>query len=180
MLKIDKTLYQDLRHLPFYKDYLDPYRWALPRLGGACESVLDYGCGVGHLLSLMKEEDCLPDEYYGADLDPENLSKCRSILGGRHTHWILPPEYPRETYSCVVSIGVLCFSYDFMATITDLRQKTSEKLIFDYIRDDLWANANQGTVSFNREEIYLVFSKAKHIEFEHLVGSVCDMVFVEF
>lgn len=176
MEKIEKISYQDISCLRLYKDIPELFNWVAKRVG-YCESLLDYGCGRGHLYGVLNSNHILPENYVGVDIKKEHVQFCQGLYPD--ASWVLSEDLLPDTSECVVSIGTLCFSYDFLATLSDLRSRANERLIFDYVRDDLLP-CGVKFISCNRSEIYLIFQNVRHIEFEHIPGSLCDVVYIEF
>lgn len=105
-------------------------------------SVLDYGCGIGLLLSHLRST--IGDvDYTGLDITPSFVESCRSRLGDHGRFELIEPEQPiASRHDIVVSSGVFNLkssaddveSLDYVERrIGELLEACNEVLICDFL-----------------------------------------------
>lgn len=71
---------QDYARAPDDAPWAPLWLWLASRLGG--ESVLDLGCGPGHLASLLQGRQLPPNRYLGVDFSAEAIRQARERAPG--------------------------------------------------------------------------------------------------
>jgi SAM-dependent methyltransferase len=106
-----RTFGNDFRSLGFNQQASQSKRFAaLCELGDFTgQRVLDVGCGLGHFIDYLQENDRVPD-YTGVDITPEFIEQAKTRLAGRKNCRFEVADtlefQPASSYDYVVASGI--------------------------------------------------------------------------
>ncbi len=79
------------------------------RIFGRKAVILDFGCGTGHLVSVLKDRGLMNYHIVGIDLSPKAIEVCRERYP-EHT-WIVGGinEVPAQSFDFALAFGPMCY-----------------------------------------------------------------------
>ena len=128
-------------------------QWALKKMGGMFDSVLDIGCASGRMVELLK---CYTEQlsYTGVDISVENIERARTAYPEAEFYLANGLDFnPNTTFSLVNATGVCQHEPHFDVLIRRMVEMSSRFVMFDV----KFAVLNQPLI--DREQSYCQFSE---------------------